>query len=101
MRKFLVFLLLLTGSGSALAGDAAEGRKIVTAECSRCHATGKTGKSPNPLSPPFRDVVKRYSPDSLIEALGEGITTGHNEMPEFMFEPEDIMKIVAYLKTLN
>ena len=101
MRKFLVVLLLLTGSGSALAGDVVEGRKIVQANCARCHAISKMGKSPNPLSPPFRDVMKRYSPDSLIEALGEGITTGHNEMPEFVFEPEDIMKIVAYLKTLN
>lgn len=101
MRKFLAVMLLCFGAGHALAGDAAEGRKIVQEECSRCHAIGKTGKSPNPLSPPFREVVKKYPPESLVEALGEGITTGHNEMPEFIFEPEDIMKIVAYLNTLK
>ena len=101
MRKFLAVILLCLGARYALAGGATEGQKIVQKECSRCHAIGKTGKSPNPLSPPFREVVKRYPPDSLVEALGEGIITGHNEMPEFIFEPEDIMKIVAYLNTLK
>lgn len=101
MRKVLALLLLSLSAGHAVADDAAEGRKLVKAECSRCHAIGRRGKSPNPLSPPFRDVVKKYPPENLVEALGEGITTGHNEMPQFMFEPEDIVKIVAYLNTLQ
>jgi mono/diheme cytochrome c family protein len=37
----------------------------------------------------------------LEEALAEGIVTGHNEMPEFSFEPEQIASIVAYLQTLK
>jgi mono/diheme cytochrome c family protein len=101
MRTFLFALLLLALTGHALASDAAEGRRILKAECSRCHAIGRTGKSPNPKSPPFRKVVKRYPPDSLVEALGEGITTGHNDMPEFIFEPDEIMDIVAYLQGLR
>lgn len=77
------------------------GEEILKSECSACHAIGPTGASPNPRSPPFRDVVKRYPPENLIEALAEGITTGHNEMPEFIFEPNEIMDIVDYLNTLK
>jgi len=100
IRPIIALMLFLTAS-QAWAGEVAEGRKLVKAECSRCHAIGRTGNSPNPKSPPFRDVVKRYPADSLIEALGEGISTGHNEMPEFIFEPDDIMDIVAYLNSLK
>lgn len=101
MKTLLALMGLFLMVGQAMASDAAEGRRLLKAECSRCHAIGRTGKSPNPKSPPFRVVVKRYPPDSLVEALGEGITTGHNEMPEFIFEPDDIMNIVAYLNTLK
>ena len=101
MKTLLAAMGLFLMAGHAMASDAAEGRRLLKAECSRCHAIGRTGNSPNPKSPPFREVVKRYPPESLVEALGEGITTGHNEMPEFIFEPEDIMNIVAYLNTLK
>ena len=101
MKTLLTLMGLFLMVGQAMANDATEGRRLLKAECSRCHAIGRAGKSPNPKSPPFRDVVKRYPPDSLVEALGEGITTGHNEMPEFIFEPDDIMNIVAYLNTLK
>ena len=47
-----------------------------------------TASRPNDKAPPFRDVVKKYDPDALEEALAEGIVTGHNNMPEFAFEPE-------------
>ena len=101
MQTFRVVMLLCLMADHAMADDEVEGRRIVKAECSRCHAIDRTGKSPNPQAPPFRQVVKRYPPESLIEALGEGISTGQNEMPEFIFEPEDIMKIIAYLNTLK
>jgi cytochrome c len=53
------------------------------------------------MSPPFREIAKRYPPENLVEALAEGIVTGHNEMPEFLFEPEDIVEIISYLESLQ
>lgn len=91
----------LSSVTNAVANETLDGEAIVKAECSICHAIGATGESPNPKSPPFREIVKRYPPENLIEALGEGIVTGHSEMPEFIFEPEEIMAIVDYLNTLK
>ncbi|MDN3719728.1 hypothetical protein QW131_12490 [Roseibium salinum] len=40
--------------------------------------------------PAFRDLSGLYPLESLEEALAEGIVTGHDNMPEFAFEPDDI-----------
>jgi len=73
----------------------------VQANCGRCHAIGLDDRSPLPVAPPFREVAKRYPPDNLAEALAEGIVTGHEGMPEFVFEPEQIVAIVEYLQSLR
>lgn len=77
------------------------GHELLLKNCARCHATGMAGSSPLAKAPPFREVVKRYDPASLEEALAEGIVTGHNEMPEFSFEAEQVAAIIAYLSTLK
>jgi hypothetical protein len=45
--------------------------------------------------------VTKYDPAALEEALAEGIVTGHNDMPDFAFEPGDVTAIIAYLDTLK
>ncbi len=77
------------------------GHQILREHCAACHAIDAVGLSPNPKSPPFREVVKRYEPEALEEALAEGIVTGHNNMPEFEFEPDQITAIIAYLDSLK
>ncbi|NJM29302.1 MAG: cytochrome c [Rhizobiales bacterium] len=94
----LLFLLLMTGTVQA---DDAAGRAILEKECGSCHAIAVTGDSPLAKAPPFREVVTRYPPENLTESLAEGIVTGHDGMPEFIFEPEEIGDIVAYLETLK
>ena len=101
MRIALSFLVLAAASSIVHANDIAAGQKLVEANCSRCHAIGQTGDSPLAKAPPFREVVKRYPPSSLGEALVEGIVTGHNEMPEFVFESDQAMEIIAYLDSLK
>ena len=81
--------------------QAARGFDLLQKNCSRCHAIDADSPSPNEKAPPFRDVVKKYDPDALEEALAEGIVTGHNNMPEFAFEPDDVTAIIAYLDTLK
>lgn len=100
MRLFLSILLLAAAGSIAHADDIAAGRKLVEDNCSRCHAIGVTGASPLAKAPPFREVVTRYPPETLAEALVEGIVTGHNEMPEFVFEADQAGEIIAYLDSL-
>jgi len=80
---------------------AAIGHEILRKNCARCHAIDATGSSPLAKAPPFREVVTRYPPESLGEALVEGIVTGHNEMPEFVFEADQAAEIIAYLDSLK
>jgi cytochrome c len=77
------------------------GRAIVQQNCSRCHAIGTTGESTHPKAPPFRIIVTRYPVEDLAEALAEGIVSGHPAMPQFVFEPQQINAILAYLNSLK
>ncbi|MGE0500550.1 MAG: cytochrome c [Rhizobiaceae bacterium] len=90
----------LLAAASAEGADVARGQALVEANCGSCHALGETGASLHPQAPPFRDVFVRYPPDLLAEALAEGISTGHPDMPEFVAEPDEIADIIAYLETL-
>jgi cytochrome c len=98
----LILSLLLTAIPiCAVAQEAATGRRIMEANCARCHAIGASGESPLAAAPPFRKVVKRYEPDALAEAFAEGIVTGHDDMPEFEFAPAEISALISYLETLK
>ena len=96
------YIMSLKGS-AAKTGDspAVVGYELLRENCARCHALDAVSISPLAKAPPFRDVVRSYEPAALEEALAEGIVTGHNEMPEFAFAPEQITAIVAYLETLK
>jgi cytochrome c len=79
----------------------AKGRAILEKNCHRCHAIGMEDSSHHEEAPPFRVVVTRYPPEDLAEALAEGIVSGHPDMPEFVFQPDEIEAILAYLGTLT
>jgi mono/diheme cytochrome c family protein len=84
--------------GLRLAGD---GRAILAAKCQRCHAIGTSGESPHAKAPPFRTLSAKYPVTHLAEAMAEGLSTGHPDMPEFIFSPDEIAAILAYLGTLG
>ena len=99
-------LALLAGPAcaeSALneAQQVAQGRALVVRNCGMCHAVGKTGKSRNPEAPPFRELHQRYDVEMIGEALAEGILTGHPAMPEFRFEPPEVISIIRYLRAIQ
>lgn len=77
------------------------GRKLVEENCSRCHAVTSTDKSSHPDAPPFRTLSRRYPIEDLAEALAEGISTGHPDMPEFVAAPEQVDAIIAYIRSIN
>jgi cytochrome c len=101
MRMFFVLMFAMVLAEVATADTVERGRLLLQENCSRCHAIGREGISPHKQAPPFRVVIKRYGALSLSEALGEGLITGHPDMPEFKFEPEDVGAIVDYLRTLE
>ena len=82
MRLFLPCLLLFFGvHGASAKGLIEQGRAILQADCSRCHAIGKTGFSPFKPAPPFRDVMKRYKAEDLAEGLSRNPTVRLTSTP--------------------
>lgn len=79
----------------------AKGQALLQANCARCHAIGADDTSTHKDAPPFRAVVTRYPPDNLAEALAEGLVSGHPDMPEFVFEPDEVVAITTYLESLK
>jgi mono/diheme cytochrome c family protein len=97
-------LIVLSGFVAWAQDDEAvrsRGRLLLATNCSRCHAIDRTGKSPHPQAPPFRILGQRYPIESLAESLAEGLFTGHPDMPEFVFEVDDIRAILAYLESIQ
>jgi len=86
------------GAGAA---SIARGRDLIQRNCAMCHAVGATDASPNKAAPPFRDLHLRYPVENLAEALGEGILTGHPQMPEFKFAPTEVEDIIHYLDSIQ
>ena len=95
------FVMSLGTGQKAEETQAARGFDLLRSNCARCHAIDASNASPDARAPAFRDVVRKYDPDALQEALAEGIVTGHNNMPDFAFEPDDVTAIIAYLDTLK
>lgn len=95
-------LLVLAPSGApAQEPDLKRGEALMVRHCSGCHAVGRSGTSRHAEAPPFRILGRRYPIESLEEALGEGIVSGHPDMPEFKFSAEDVGAVVAYLNAIQ
>ena len=78
----------------------AQGRELVQANCSKCHAIGTEPKSPHEKAPSFAAIAERYPSENLAEALAEGIVAGHPDMPVFVMKTEQIEAFLAYLDSL-
>lgn len=92
---------VLTALGPACAQGVKQGETLLARDCGRCHAVGRTGNSTDKDAPPFRALGTRYPIESLEEALGEGIMSGHPDMPEFKYEAGEVGAIIGYLKSIQ
>jgi mono/diheme cytochrome c family protein len=105
MTAVRVFLAAALATAAAVlpatATDVKRGEELLARDCSRCHAVGPTGASPRPDAPAFRTLATRYPIESLEEALGEGIMSGHPDMPEFKYDADDVGAIIDYLKSIQ
>lgn len=77
------------------------GRRLVARNCGMCHTLSRIGPSPNPQAPPFRSLSARFDVEQLGEGLATGILTEHPAMPEFRFEPYEVVAIVRYLRSVQ
>jgi cytochrome c len=102
---FLVGLVAISAMPSVSGEESTKltkrGEALVTTKCARCHAVGRAGASPHPVAPPFRTLSRKYPIDGLAEALAEGLSVGHPDMPEFVFEPKDVNAILNYLHSIQ
>ena len=81
--------------------NASAGKAFAQANCSRCHSIDKLTLSSLAIAPPFRTLHLRYPVESLEEALGEGLSTGHPDMPEFRLDPAQVGDFISFLKSLE
>lgn len=105
MRVFgIILATMFIGASGAPAQPTTperQGEAILAKNCSVCHAIGRSGKSPHPMAPPFRTLSQKYDVGALEEALGEGLSSGHPDMPEFVFPPNQINGIISYLRSIQ
>jgi cytochrome c len=105
LRWFLFALFMIGLTAPTLAQKvgtpARRGEALLTANCARCHAVGRSGVSPHPQAPAFRTLSRKFKVEGLAEALAEGISTGHPDMPEFVFEADEVGAIIDYLKSIQ
>lgn len=103
IRMIAGLTVLLGSMPASLADEAsiASGKALAERICARCHAIGTEGESTHPDAPPFRTLHERYPVETLEEALTEGIVTGHPDMPEVSFEPDDAEAVIDYMISIQ
>jgi len=97
----MVAAAVTVASQGAAAQNLKHGEELLARSCGSCHAVGRSGESAHKFAPPFRTLGQRYPIESLEEALGEGVMSGHPDMPEFAFDARDVGAIIAYLKSIQ
>jgi len=88
-------------SGGVAHAEQARAKAMLENLCGSCHAVGRTGKSPNPLAPPFRSFGEKLYDTDMVQRLQDGLTTVHKEMPTFRFSREEAGAAVSYLRSIQ
>jgi len=104
MNRIYIALLTIgvwSEAGHALDREQRHGKALLEAECARCHAIGKTGRSPLDEAPPFRTFGDKLYDTDFEQRLQNGLTTIHPGMPTFRFNREDAEAAVNYLKAIQ
>ena len=94
-------LLVAAMQQTGAAPDLKLGETLLARHCGSCHAVGRGDVSADKAAVPFRTLGERYPVESLEEALGEGLMSGHPDMPEYKFDADDVGAIIAYLKSIQ
>jgi cytochrome c6 len=95
-----VSLAMLTFPAFLRAQNDAE--KIYKTNCVLCHAADGSGGSPSGKALGAKDLRSELAQKKTDAELAETITQGKGKMPAFgkKLKPEDITKLVAYIRAL-
>ena len=96
----LLMLSLFANGQANAAAEEAQGEALAKQYCIRCHATGKTDESNHPSVRPLREIAAAGPMPMLEAARKTGSIAGHDEMPEFDMELDQINALIAYLKSI-
>lgn len=96
--RLFVSLLLMFGSCLSHAADTNKGAEVYAMHCASCH--GVSGASVMPGAPNFAQSEGLMNPDG---ALLISIQSGKAAMPAYrgVLSDQDILDVIAYLRTLN
>ncbi len=78
-----------------------QGEAMAENVCSSCHAITLSDTRPHMDAPAFRDLSLTRDLSALAERFESGIITGHPDMPEFQFEPEEVESLIYYIQSLQ
>lgn len=93
----LAFAIFTVGFGRpALAGDAAKGAQLFSANCAACHIGG--GNVVMAMKTLKKEALEKYGMNS-IEAITTQVTKGKNAMPAFKgrLNPAQIEDVATYV----
>lgn len=95
--------LAITGMSMAQTDEASieRGHDLARLVCSKCHAIGATGASPNPDAPPFRTLLEKLTLEGIEDELAEGIRLGHQPMPQWEFSSQQIYDLGSFIASLG
>lgn len=79
----------------------AHGKRILEANCAKCHAISARGESPHPDAPLFRELMQFYPVDAIEEAFSQGIETTHPDMPIFKMTELQVADVIVYLQSIQ
>ena len=96
--RLIVSVLLMMCSGLTYAADPNKGAELYAMHCATCH--GVTGISVMPGAPNFAHSEGLMNPDGVLLVT---IRSGKAAMPAYrgVLGDQDILNVIAYLRTLN
>ncbi len=102
-RHFIAILALaaaVAATPAAVAGDAANGKQLAAAKCSRCHNI-EPGGAFKQHPPTFQAIaIYRREPDIWGRIISP---SPHSGMPEVIWDlsPDEVQDLVAYITSLD
>ena len=78
-----------------------EGEALAEKNCSKCHAIGLRGFSPNKDAPEFRNLNRRHPFYWLRAPVTRAIFATHQQMPHFDLSAGEVDTVIAYMNSLS
>jgi mono/diheme cytochrome c family protein len=97
----MMFLFSFPAMGRNPEGGSSQGEVLLERMCGRCHAVGRTGRSPHFDAPPFRNFGEKLYDEDFTQRLQDGLSTIHPDMPTFHFSREDAEAAVDYMRSIQ